>query len=77
MRDIERINETLDWLEEYWRENRDLRLGQILSDAAASTGNHWHCTECRRGNPGSIPDPFYMEDGELVEYLKRQTGDSR
>jgi uncharacterized protein YihD (DUF1040 family) len=34
MRDIERIDVLLKLLKDYWKQNQDLRLGQILSIVA-------------------------------------------
>lgn len=57
-RDPERIDEILDELEEYWKDNPDLRLGQIISNLSKE----------RRGDS----DPFYMEDGNVLRELKRK-----
>lgn len=56
MRDPERIDAVLEELEQYWRENPDLRLGQIVG------GMGQRC--------GYGLDPFYMEDDEFIKTLK-------
>lgn len=56
-RDPDRIDEVLDELEDYWKDNPDLRLGQIVGNAAL-----------RRGY--SYRDPYHMDDNELLTYLK-------
>ena len=56
-RDPERIDETLKLLEIFWKKNPDLRLGQIIENAASRSGRH----------------AFYMEDNILQEWLKKDT----
>ena len=58
MRNPERIPEVLKELEEFWKQNPDLRLGQIISNLSY---------ESMRNN-----DPFYMEDDDLLELLKQK-----
>ena len=58
MRNPERIPEVLKELEEFWKQNPDLRLGQIISNLSY---------ESMRNN-----DPFYMEDKDLLELLKQK-----
>lgn len=58
MRPKERIPRILEKLEEYWKDNQDLRLGQILSNASYIK-NHTN-------------DPFYLVDREFEEYLDSQ-----
>jgi uncharacterized protein YihD (DUF1040 family) len=59
-RDKERIDEVLESIEEYWRENPDLRLSQIICNVGTENGYG--------------KDPFYMEDSELVESLEKRKG---
>lgn len=74
-RDPARILPILDALADYWlQENhRDLRLGQIISN----------CTPARFGEEiwesdgdsepiKTVRDPFYMEDDEFLEELRKQ-----
>ena len=58
MRNPDRIPEILKELEEFWKQNPDLRLGQIISNLSY---------ESMRNN-----DPFYMEDKDLLELLKQK-----
>lgn len=58
MRDPDRINKILDDLEEYWKENPDLRLAQIIGNAGQENGYD--------------KDPYYMEDDELLSYLNQE-----
>ena len=58
MRNQERIPEVLEELEEFWKQNPDLRLGQIIANL-----NY----EIMGGN-----DPFYLEDTDLLELLKQK-----
>lgn len=55
-RDEERIPTVIEELEEFWKENPDLRLAQIISNASQ---------ERSFGK-----DPFYMEDNELLIYIR-------
>ena len=58
MRNPERIPEVLKELEEFWKQNPDWRLGQVISNL------HY---EIMGSN-----DPFYMEDKDLLELLKQK-----
>lgn len=58
MREEERIDDVLDELEEYWRRNPDLRLAQIIGNAGQDIGHG--------------KDPYYMQDEELLSYLKNR-----
>lgn len=58
MRDPERINEILELLGKVWRESPDLRLGQLIVNAA------------RERDP-EIVDVFSIEDGSLRKGLVR------
>lgn len=49
-------SELLNTLEEYWDNNPNLRLGQILSNASIDI-NHQR-------------DPFYVSDKAFMEWLK-------
>ena len=56
MRNPERIPEVLKELEEFWKQNPDWRLGQVISNLSYEImGNN---------------DPFYMEDKTLLELLR-------
>lgn len=56
-RDKKRLSPLLQRLEVAWNKAPDLRLGQLISNAAA---------KLRRG------DPFYIEDEELISEIERQ-----
>lgn len=56
-RDPERIETVLEELEDYWSDNPDLRLGQILSNISQKKG---------------YKDSFYIEDSELIEELQKR-----
>ena len=58
MRNPNRIPEILKELEEFWKQNPDWRLGQIIANL-----NY----EIMENN-----DPFYMEDKDLLELLKQK-----
>ena len=58
MRNPERIPEVLKELEEFWKQNPNWRLGQIIANL-----NY----EIMGGN-----DPFYLEDTDLLELLKQK-----
>ena len=58
MRNPERIQEVLKELEEFWKQNPDWRLGQVISNL-----NY----EIMGSN-----DPFYMQDKDLLELLKQK-----
>ena len=58
MRNPERIQEVLKELEEFWKQNPDWRLGQVISNLNYETMG---------GN-----DPFYLEDTDLLELLKQK-----
>ena len=58
MRNPERIPEVLKELEEFWKQNPDWRLGQVISNL-----NY----EIMAGN-----DSFYLEDTDLLELLKQK-----
>ena len=56
MRNPERIPEVLKELEEFWKQNPDWRLGQVIANFSYELmGNN---------------DPFYMEDDKLLELLQ-------
>lgn len=56
MRNPERIPKIIKELEEFWKQNPDWRLGQVISNLSY---------ELMANN-----DPFYMEDNNLLELLK-------
>lgn len=58
MRNPDRIPEILKELEEFWKQNPDWRLAQIIANL-----NY----EIMGGN-----DPFYLEDKDLLELLKQK-----
>lgn len=58
MRDGKRIPEVLKELEKFWKQNPDLRLGQIIANL-----NY----EIMENN-----DPFYIEDTDLLELLRQK-----
>jgi len=55
MRDPNRIKPVLAAIEEYWTMHPDWRLGQII---------------CNCGREIGLWDPFYMEDNQLLDFLK-------
>lgn len=58
MRSLERIDTVLEKLKEYWNENPDLRLCQIISNLSYEiSGNN---------------DPFYVEDDLLLKVLEEK-----
>lgn len=58
MRDPNRIEPMLEALKEYWLQNPDLRLGQIISNMARLSG---------------YSDPFFIEDRPMMDALKERT----
>ena len=58
MRNPERIPEISKELEEFWKQNPNWRLGQVISNLKY---------EIMGGN-----DPFYLEDTDLLELLKQK-----
>lgn len=56
MRKLDRIPKIIKELEEFWKQNPDWRLGQVISNLSF---------EMTGGN-----DPFYLEDKDLLEVLK-------
>jgi uncharacterized protein YihD (DUF1040 family) len=59
MRDPKRITGLLKVLEETWREEPDLRLGQIIVSAANLSGRQVVC-----------PEIFHLEDEELLKGIE-------
>lgn len=55
MRDASRIEPLLNELKEYWMNNPDLRLGQIVCNAGRTIGYY---------------EPFYVEDDKILEVFK-------
>ena len=58
MRNPDRIPEILKELEEFWKQNPNWRLGQVISNLNYGIMG---------GN-----DPFYLEDTDLLELLKQK-----
>ena len=58
MRNPERIPKILKELENFWEQNPDWRLGQVISNLSY---------EIMGSN-----DPFYLEDTDLLELLKQK-----
>jgi len=56
MRDPERIDEILELISDIWHKNPDLRLCQLLSNAAIRSS--W-----------PEKDLYYLEDDELIDML--------
>ena len=56
-RDPGRIPEVLSWLAIYWKRHPDMRLGQIVGNMAANYDRD---------------DPYYLEDDDLLESMKRE-----
>jgi len=61
MRDPSRIYRIASYLTEVWRRNPDLRLAQLISNAASEVG--WE-----------NPDTFHLEDDKLEEGLMAMIG---
>jgi uncharacterized protein YihD (DUF1040 family) len=59
MRDPKRITGLLKVLEDTWREEPDLRLGQIIVSAANLSGRQVVC-----------PEIFHLEDEELLKGIE-------
>ena len=59
MRDPKRIKTIIKKLEKYWSENPDLRLGQIIANCVRAHDGRLNC------------DPFYIEDEDLIDGLKK------
>ena len=59
-RDPKRIDKILERLRDYWHSNPDLRLSQIIVDAAQSVVKQ------------PAPSVFYREDSEFMDWLKGQ-----
>lgn len=55
MRNPERIDEVLQAVELYWKENPDLRFMQLVLNAVASVKR----------------DPYYLEDPSFMELLRK------
>jgi uncharacterized protein YihD (DUF1040 family) len=59
MRDPKRIDGLLKVLEELWRSDPDLRLGQVIVGAVKCSGRNVVC-----------PQVFYLEDEEMLRGLE-------
>lgn len=55
-RDKKEIEDIIEKLETYWKNNYDLRFGQIISNAGAYNGYNKDC--------------WVMEDNELLSYIE-------
>ena len=62
MRNPERIDRILEEIKQFWNENPDWRLGQVL---------------CNFGRRAGRWDPFYLEDEKLEELLKQYFEDPK
>ena len=60
MRDPDRIPKVLKAVEDLWRRDPDLRLGQLLVNATKYSGRHVVC-----------PEVFSLEDEALLVGLER------
>ena len=58
MRDPTRIEVLLELLHQYWKQNPDLRLGQIINNLSSSKR--------------MSVDPFYVEDDLIIHTLKEE-----
>ena len=58
MRDPTRIEVLLELLHQYWKQNPDLRLGQIINNLSSSKR--------------MSVDPFYVEDDLIIHALKEE-----
>ena len=58
MRDPARIEVLLELLRQYWKQNPDLRIGQIITNLSSSKRM-------------SI-DPYYIEDDMIINSLKEE-----
>ena len=58
-RDPKRIPVMLKALEEIWRMNTDMRLGQLIANATTHKHPSFVCSEI-----------FYIEDDEMLQYLE-------
>ena len=59
MRDSKRIKQILEKLEEFWNNNPNMRLGQIISNCVRAYDGRLNC------------DPFYLEDEDLIDGLEK------
>lgn len=57
MRDPNRIEPIITEIENFWKENPDLRLGQIIANCLRAYDGRLNC------------DPFYIEDDQLLKGL--------
>ncbi len=60
MRDPNRISNILKAIEEVWRSNPDLRLGQLFVTATNMSGRKVVC-----------PEMFYVEDDVLIKGIEQ------
>lgn len=57
MRDPNRIEPIITEIESFWKDNPDLRLGQIIANCLRAYDGRLNC------------DPFYIEDDQLLKGL--------
>lgn len=62
MRDPNRIEPIITEIENFWKENPDLRLGQIIANCLRAYDGRLNC------------DPFYIEDDQLLKGLNNLRG---
>lgn len=67
MKDIERIDVTMDLISRYWKKNPELRLGQLISNFNTMSRNH-------RRYVGNY-DIHSLEDEDLIKILKIELND--
>lgn len=73
MRDPNRIPEVLTALGQYWMENPDLRLGQIINNAHWKWGQQNEKSKLEGWNGDDV---FYFEDDDFLEILRGQLNQS-
>jgi uncharacterized protein YihD (DUF1040 family) len=66
MRDPNRIEVILEAIKKYWKENPDLRLGQIVTNLAPNTG-YDTCFH---------PNIYYLEDDDFLKSLEKELSKS-
>ena len=59
MRDPNRIEPIIKEIEDFWKKNPDLRLGQIIANCVRTYDGRLNC------------DPFYIEDEQLLDGLHK------
>lgn len=71
MRDPNRIDEVISALRAYWHAHPDMRLGQIISNAATpdTPGERRSRSEWAQDRPPF--DPFYVEDDQILDGIRK------